>query len=117
MTHQHTPRPKRRIVRAARLSERRNDPRDIDSHEDLPDNVKEELPEGAEQMFFKALQDAIEEKPDEEPGAWYAMAWEKVKEEYENTTPDGEEDEPGADWEKKESRTDVDRRVERFLSR
>lgn len=96
-------------------------PRDMDDEEDLPHSIKEELPEGAEQMFYKALVDAYEEKPEAEEGAWYAMAWEKVKSEYENTTPGDEEDEPGADWEKKdESRSpdsDVNSRVRRFLGR
>lgn len=63
------------------LNEKR-DPEDIDGPEDLPAKVEDALPDGAESMFYTALKDAMEEKPDAQEGVWYAMAWDEVNDNY-----------------------------------
>lgn len=71
------------------------DPDKIDGPDDLPKDIKDALPDGAEKMFYAALVAAKEAEPDKQEGVWYALAWDAVNNEYEKTD-DG-------DWEKKES--------------
>jgi cation transport regulator ChaB len=58
------------------------DPEDIDGPDELPANVEDALPNGAEDMFYDALVDAKKSKPDAEEGVWYAMAWDVVNDHY-----------------------------------
>lgn len=91
-------------------------PSEMDSEEDLPDSVKQALPEGGEQLFFKALQDAMDEYPDEPEGEWWSRAWDRVNDEY-----DKDYDDAGSNWERKEEARPVggaaslDERRRRFL--
>jgi len=73
-----------------------------DSNEELPENVKNALPEGAQEIYRKAFNSAWDQYADPEDRKGDAsreevahrVAWSAVKDEYEKT--DGE-------WKKKDS--------------